>query len=329
LLWKENIINKNYKFSNFFKVFAAMQCSTCCKLTYLRVKSYKKGDFEMDTETSKTTCMVSPAEMSQIGEDVGVYKASKRQILSFFSAIPAGAFIALAFVFYTTTQTGNVGASWGLTKLVGGIVFSLGVIMVVVCGSELFTSSTMTTVARASGLISTFQMLRNWVVVYCGNFVGAIFIVLVIWFSGQTMAANGQWGLTILNTAQHKIHHMWFEAFCLGILCNIMVCIAIWMTYAGKTLTDKAFIMILPIALFVASGFEHSVANMFMIPMGIVTAHFSSPEFWQAINIDPQQFADLDLYHFVVKNLIPVTLGNIVGGGCCIALTLWSINRPH
>lgn len=306
-----------------------MQCSTCCKLTYLRVKSYKKGDFEMDTETSKTTCMVSPAEMSQIGEDVGVYKASKRQILSFFSAIPAGAFIALAFVFYTTTQTGNVGASWGLTKLVGGIVFSLGVIMVVVCGSELFTSSTMTTVARASGRISTFQMLRNWVVVYCGNFVGAIFIVLVIWFSGHTMAANGQWGLTILNTAQHKIHHMWFEAFCLGILCNIMVCIAIWMTYAGKTLTDKAFIMILPIALFVASGFEHSVANMFMIPMGIVTAHFSSPEFWQAINIDPQQFADLDLYHFVVKNLIPVTLGNIVGGGCCIALTLWSINRPH
>ena len=306
-----------------------MQCSTCCKLTYLRVKSYKKGDFEMDTETSKTTCMVSPAEMSQIGEDVGVYKASKRQILSFFSAIPAGAFIALAFVFYTTTQTGNVGASWGLTKLVGGIVFSLGVIMVVVCGSELFTSSTMTTVARASGRISTFQMLRNWVVVYCGNFVGAIFIVLVIWFSGQTMAANGQWGLTILNTAQHKIHHMWFEAFCLGILCNIMVCIAIWMTYAGKTLTDKAFIMILPIALFVASGFEHSVANMFMIPMGIITAHFSSPEFWQAINIDPQQFADLDLYHFVVKNLILVTLGNIVGGGCCIALTLWSINRPH
>ena len=306
-----------------------MQCSTCCKLTYLRVKSYKKGDFEMDTETSKTTCMVSPAEMSQIGEDVGVYKASKRQILSFFSAIPAGAFIALAFVFYTTTQTGNVGASWGLTKLVGGIVFSLGVIMVVICGSELFTSSTMTTVARASGRISTFQMLRNWVVVYCGNFVGAIFIVLVIWFSGQTMAANGQWGLTILNTAQHKIHHMWFEAFCLGILCNIMVCIAIWMTYAGKTLTDKAFIMILPIALFVASGFEHSVANMFMIPMGIVTAHFSSPEFWQAINIDPQQFAYLDLYHFVVKNLIPVTLGNIVGGGCCIALTLWSINRPH
>lgn len=288
-----------------------------------------KGNSEMNTETSKTTCMVSPAGMSQIGEDVGVYKATKKQILSFFSAIPAGAFIALAFVFYTTTQTGNVGASWGLTKLVGGIVFSLGVIMVVVCGSELFTSSTMTTVAYASGRINTFQMLRNWIVVYFGNFVGALFIVFLIWFAGQTMAANGQWGLTILATAQHKIHHTWFEAFCLGILCNVMVCIAIWMSYAGKTLTDKAFIMILPIALFVASGFEHSVANMFMIPMGIVTAHFSVPEFWQAINMDSQQFTDLNLYHFIVKNLIPVTLGNIVGGGCCIGLALWSINRPH
>ncbi|TCP96882.1 formate transporter [Cricetibacter osteomyelitidis] len=275
------------------------------------------------------TVMLKPAEMSQIGEDVGVYKATKKQLLSFYSAIPAGAFIALAFIFYTTTQTAAGSAPWGLTKLVGGLVFSLGVIMVVVCGSELFTSSTMTTVARASGRINTLQMLRNWCVVYLGNFVGALFIVAVVWFAGQTMAANGQWGLTILNTAQHKIHHTWTEAFCLGILCNIMVCIAVWMTYAGKTLTDKAFIMMLPIALFVASGFEHSVANMFMIPMGIITAHFSSPEFWQAIGLNPEQYADLDVYHFIVKNLIPVTLGNIVGGGVCIALALWNINRPH
>ncbi|MGC7560502.1 formate transporter FocA [Pasteurella sp. PK-2025] len=283
----------------------------------------------MKTEQSTSTCMVSPTEMAQIGEDTGVYKATKKQFYSFLSAIPAGMFIAIAFVFYATTQTASGDAPWGLTKLVGGIVFSLGVIMVVVCGSELFTSSTMTTVARVSGRISTFQMLRNWVVVYCGNFIGAIFIVLLTWFAGQIMAADGQWGLTILKTAQHKIHHTWVEAFCLGIFCNIMVCIAIWMTYAGKTLTDKAFIMILPIGMFVASGFEHSVANMFMIPMGIVIAHFASPEFWQAIGVDAAQFADLDVYHFIVKNLIPVTLGNIVGGACCVALPHWFINRPH
>ncbi|GJJ80260.1 formate transporter FocA [Pasteurella canis] len=283
----------------------------------------------MKTEDSTSTCIVSPVKMAQIGEDVGVYKATKKQLYSFFSAIPAGAFIAIAFVFYATTQTGNGDAPWGLTKLVGGIVFSLGVIMVVVCGSELFTSSTMTAVARVSGRISTFQMLRNWAVVYFGNFVGAIFIVLLTWFAGQIMAAHGQWGLTILKTAQHKIHHTWVEAFALGIFCNIMVCIAVWMTYAGRTLLDKALIMILPISMFVASGFEHSVANMFMIPMGMMVANFASAEFWQAIAMNPAQFADLDIYHFVVKNLVPVTLGNIVGGAGCVALAQWYINRPH
>ncbi|ABR73588.1 formate transporter FocA [Actinobacillus succinogenes] len=283
----------------------------------------------MKCEENQSTVAASPAQMAQTGEDVGAYKATKNQFYSFLSAISAGAFIALAFVFYTTTQTGSADAPWGLTKLVGGLVFSLGVIMVVVCGCELFTSSTMTTVARVNKRISTFQMVRNWVVVYFGNFIGGLFIVGLIWMGSQTMAANGQWGLTILTTAQHKIHHTWSEAFALGILCNIMVCLAVWMTYAGKTLTDKAFIQILPIGLFVASGFEHSVANMFMIPMGIITAHFSTPEFWQAIGLNPEQFADLDVYHFIVKNLIPVTLGNLVGGGICVALLQWYTNKPH
>ncbi|MCW9716636.1 formate transporter FocA [Avibacterium sp. 21-594] len=273
--------------------------------------------------------MATPTEMAQLAENIATYKATKNQFYSFLSAISAGAFIALAFVFYTTTQTGLSNVSWGLAKLVGGLVFSVGVIMVVVCGSELFTSSTMTLVARAGQRINTIQMLRNWIAVYAGNFLGAIVIAGLIWFAGQTMAVNGQWGLTILKTAQHKIHHSWFEAFSLGILCNIMVCIAVWMSYAGKTLTDKAFIMILPIGLFVSSGFEHSVANMFMIPLGIITAHCSSAEFWQAIGLNAEQFADLDVYHFVVKNLIPVTLGNIVGGGVCIALMQWFTNKPH
>ncbi|QIM69776.1 formate transporter FocA [Basfia succiniciproducens] len=283
----------------------------------------------MKSEDFKLAWMASPTEMAQTGLDVGVYKATKKQAYSFLSAISAGMFIALAFVFYTTTQTASAGAPWGLTKLVGGLVFSLGVIMVVVCGCELFTSSTLSTIARFESKITTIQMLRNWIVVYFGNFVGGLFIVALIWFSGQIMAANGQWGLTILNTAQHKIEHTWIEAFCLGILCNIMVCIAVWMAYAGKTLTDKAFIMILPIGLFVASGFEHCVANMFMIPMGMVIANFASPEFWQATGLNAEQFANLDMYHLVIKNLIPVTLGNIVGGGVCIGLMQWFTSRPH
>lgn len=274
--------------------------------------------------------MFSPAEMAKIAEDGAVYKATKNQLYSFISAITAGAFIALAFVYYTTTQTGASDVAWGVSKFLGGTVFSVGVIMCVVFGAELFTSSTLTLVAKASHRITWAQMFKNWVVVYLGNFIGGLLIVALIWFAGQAMAANGQWGLTILKTAQHKIHHTWGEAFTLGILCNIMVCIAVWMAYAGKSLTDKAFIMILPIGLFVASGFEHCVANMFMIPMGILIAQSASPEFWQTIGVDAAQYADLDTYHFVVKNLIPVTLGNIVGGAFCIGMVQWFLHiRKH
>lgn len=274
--------------------------------------------------------MFSPAEMAKIAEDGAVYKATKHQLYSFISAILAGGFIALAFVFYATTQTGATDVPWGLLKLVGGTVFSLGVILCVVFGAELFTSSTLTAVAKATHRITWFQMFKNWLIVYFGNFVGGLSMVVLIWLSGQIMAANGQWGLTILNTAQHKIHHTWIEAFTLGILCNIMVCLAVWLAYAGKSLTDKAFIMILPIALFVSSGFEHCVANMFMIPMGIVISNFASAEFWTAIGIDSAQYADLDLYHFIIKNLIPVTLGNIIGGVFFIGLVQWFLYiRKH
>lgn len=267
--------------------------------------------------------MFSPAEMAKIAEDSAVYKATKNQFYSFLSAITAGGFIAIAFVFYTTTQVGANELPWGIAKLIGGLVFSLGVIMCVVFGSELFTSSTLTAVAKASGRISWTQMFKNWLAVYAGNFVGAMSIVILIWLTGQIMAANGQWGLTILKTAQHKIHHTWLEAFSLGIFCNIMVCIAVWMAYAGKSLTDKAFIMMLPISMFVASGFEHCVANMFMIPMGVMIHSFASPEFWTSIGVDPAQYADLDLSHFIFKNLIPATLGNIVGGVFFIGLMQW------
>ena len=176
--------------------------------------------------------------MAKIAEDAAVYKATKNQFYSFISAITAGAFIAIAFVFYATSQVGAAEMPWGVAKVLGGIVFSLGVTMCVVFGAELFTSSTMTVIAKASKRITLSQMLKNWGVVYLGNFVGAIFIVLLTWFSGEIMAANGQWGLVILKTAQHKIHHTWSEAFSLGIFCNLMVCIAVWMAYAKSITVD-------------------------------------------------------------------------------------------
>jgi formate transporter len=151
----------------------------------------------------------------------------------------------------------------------------------------------------------------------------------------QYNAFDGEWGKIILNTAQHKLHHIhenenyfrgFTEALVMGIFCNIMVCVAVWISFAGKTLTDKMLATILPVGMFVASGFEHSVANMFMVPAGILIQNFAEPEFWQNIGLDKIQYADLTVKNFIVNNLIPVTIGNIIGGGLMIGLFNWYIN---
>ncbi len=274
--------------------------------------------------------MYSPVEMAKIALDGAVYKALKKPLYAFISAILAGAFIAIAFVFYTTVKTGAADVPWGIANLLGGIVFSLGLMLCVVFGTDLFTSTTLTVIAKVSGRISFSQMFKNWGVVYAGNLVGGLIIVTLMWFAGQYMADHGQWGLTILKVSQHKLHHTWIEAFSLGIMCNVMVCAGVWMSYAGKSLTDRTLILILPIAMFVASGFEHCVANMFMVPMGILIQHCASSEFWTAIGVDPVQFADLTIGNFVGNNLIPVTLGNIVGGSFCMGLVQWFLHiRKH
>ena len=131
--------------------------------------------------------------------------------------------------------------------------------------------------------------------------------------------------MNVLQTADHKMHHSFLEAVCPGTLANLMVCLAIWMSYSGRSLTDKMFAMVLPVSMFVACGFEHSIANMFMIPMGIVIRDFASPEFWQATGATAAQFPNLTLSHFIIDNLIPVTIGNIIGGGVLVGLTYWVI----
>jgi len=269
--------------------------------------------------------LLLPAAMAKVAEEAGVYKATKQPLTTFFLAITAGVFISIAFVFYITVTTGTGAVPYGLAKLVGGICFSLGLMLVVICGADLFTSTVLIVVAKASGRITWLQLARNWINVYIGNLFGALFFVGLIWFSGEHMVANGAWGLNVLQTADHKMHHTFVEAVCLGILANLMVCMAVWMSYSGRTLTDKMLAMVLPVAMFVASGFEHSIANMFMIPMAIVIRDFASPEFWQAAGASAEQFSSLTVSNFIVDNLIPVTLGNIIGGGILVGLTYWVI----
>lgn len=265
---------------------------------------------------------LKPEAIAAVAEDITYGKATKPAAKTFLLAITAGAFIAIAFIFFVTV------VSQGGSKFTGAICFSLGLTLCVILGGELFTSTTLTLVAKAANRISWGQMFKNWALVYSGNFIGCLVMVLLIMLSSQYTSGSGQWGLTALNIAQHKIHHTFVEAVALGILCNLMVCLAAWMAFGGRTMTDKALIMVLPVAMFVASGFEHSIANMFMIPVGIAIQTFAGPDFWQAIGADPAKYADLTIGHFVVNNLIPVTIGNIIGGGM-IGLTYWFIFRRH
>lgn len=280
--------------------------------------------------TDKLGNSYSPAQMTQIAEDIGNYKVNKHPCSTILSAILAGVFISIAFVFYITVTTGTATVAFGLAKLVGGICFSLGLMLVVCCGADLFTSTVLTILPRMTHKVTWLKMFRNWILVYIGNFIGAILFVMIIWLSGQYMVANGQWGLNVLQTADHKLHHTFVEAVFLGFLANLMVCLAAWLSYAGRSLLDKMSIMVLPVAMFVASGFEHSIANMFMIPMGIVIKNFASPEFWQAVGVSADAFKELTVSHFVFKNLIPVTIGNILGG-LAVALPYWALylRKPH
>ncbi len=266
-----------------------------------------------------------PPQMAERAAEVGVAKATKDPFKSFLLAITAGIHIGIAFIFYTTVTTGAEGMPWGMTRFIGGLAFSLGLILVVVTGGELFTSSVLTLVARASGKISWKSLCANWAVVYVGNFIGAMLLVGIMLVAKQYMSDGGEVGINTMKIAQHKLHHGFWQAVALGLMCNVLVCVGVWMTFSGRTLTDKILVMILPVAMFVSAGFEHCIANMFQIPMAVGIKTFASPEFWTMSGYTALDFADLTLRNFVINNLIPVTIGNIIGGGIFVGMGYWII----
>ena len=269
--------------------------------------------------------MLTPAQMAQAAEDAAFAKATGRPLKSFLLGLTAGGYIALGFVFFVTSQVGAADLPWGMARVIGGVVFATGLSLVVLTGAELFTSSTLTLTARASGRITWLQLLRNWAVVYVANFIGALTIVGLIFLGGVWRNADGAWGEVVLNISLNKVQHTFLEAFVLGILCNLMVCLAIWAAYSGRTTTDKILAVTMPIALFIAAGFEHVIANMFVIPLGLLIKAAAEPEFWLAAGLASEDFADLTLASFFADNLLPVTLGNIVGGGVMIGVLYWTI----
>lgn len=278
-----------------------------------------------------------PPEMAKRAEYVGVRKAEAPLLTMLGLSILAGAFIALGAVFATTVASGSLifqnadgsllraSLPYGLVRLLTGMVFSLGLILVIVGGAELFTGNNLIVMAWASGKVSTRALLRNWGVVYLGNFLGSVFTVSMVFVAGQYQFGNGAVGLTALNIAKAKVELSFIQAIALGVLCNALVCLAVWMTFSARSTIDKIAVILFPIAGFVAAGFEHSIANMYFIPIGILIKDFAMDGFWQLIGRSAADYASLTWKAFFVNNLIPVTLGNIIGGAVLVAAVYWVV----
>jgi formate/nitrite transporter len=266
-----------------------------------------------------------PAEMAQRAEDIGAMKAQLNMYSMFALAVLAGAFIALGAVFATTVAAGD-GLPYGAERLLMGLVFCLGLILVVVAGAELFTGNNLIVMAWASRKVSTTSLLRNWGIVYLGNFVGAISTSLLMVATKQYTFADGAVGQTALSIANGKTHLDFVQAVALGIMCNALVCLAVWLTYSARSTIDKIAAIIFPITAFVAAGFEHSIANMYFIPMGLFIKAFDA-DFTDASGLD---LSGLTWDAFLLKNLLPVTIGNIIGGAVMVAIVYWFIYlRPR
>ncbi|MDH3704176.1 MAG: formate/nitrite family transporter [Alphaproteobacteria bacterium] len=266
-----------------------------------------------------------PPEMAVRAEEVGVAKARLDTISLLALAVLAGAFIAFGAVFTTVTISGTTDTlPYGVVRLLGGLAFSLGLVLVVIGGAELFTGNNLMVMAWAGRMISLRTLLRAWTLAYVGNFVGAVGMAILVFLSGQHASGGGSVGRTMLSIAHNKAAIPFVEAVALGILCNVLVCLAVWLTYSARTVTGKILAIVPPIAAFVAAGFEHSVANMYFLPAGLLIKWFADAEYWRVLGTAAADYPDLTLAG-MANNLVPVTIGNVIGGGVLVGIVYWFV----
>ncbi len=268
--------------------------------------------------------MLLPDEMARKVEDIGVAKAKMGPYKMLMLAVLAGAFIAFGAIFATTVTAGST-LPYGVTKLLGGFTFSLGLILVIVGGAELFTGNNLISVAWASGKVPLKLVLRNWGIVYIGNLIGSIGVVAIMLVSKQYAFNEGAIGLNALNIGNAKCGLEFWQAMSLGVLCNILVCLAVWLCFSARSTVDKIAAIIFPITAFVAAGFEHSIANMYFVPKALLIKATAPNQYWETIGKTPEIFENLTLGNFLLNNLIPVTIGNIFGGAILVGLIYWFI----
>ena len=269
-----------------------------------------------------------PPEMARRAEDIGVAKASMDTTRLLALAILAGAFIAFGAIFSTIALAGAGAMPWGVTRVLAGVVFSVGLVLVVVGGAELFTGNNLIVMAWAGGRIGTGALLRNWALVYAGNFVGALGVAAAAVAARLHETGDGAFGAAAFAIAAGKLRPGFAQAVVLGILCNVLVCLAVWLSYSARSTTDRVLAVVPPIAAFVAAGFEHSVANMYFIPFALLVASVD-PGFVASAALDAQAGV-LSWTGFLLRNLVPVTLGNVLGGSVLVGGVYWFVYlRPR
>ena len=264
-----------------------------------------------------------PVEVARKAETIGADKTRLNFLSLMVLAILGGAFIGLGAMFATTALAGAEDMlPFGLSRLIAGVVFSLGLILVIVGGAELFTGNMLMVMALAARKITMGQMLRAWSIVYLGNFSGALGTALLVLLSGQYLAGDGSVARVALSLANSKVALPFDQALFLGVLCDVLVCLAVWLSIGARSSGDKVFVILFPVSAFVAAGFEHSVANMYLIPLGLFIKTWAPDALWIELAMQPGDLAQLTWFGFI-WNLFPVTIGNMIGGGLLVGAVYW------
>jgi formate/nitrite transporter len=265
--------------------------------------------------------LFGPSEIAALVETRGVAKANAPALTTFVLGILAGAFIGLGAVLSTTITVGST-LGYGPTRWLAGLGFSVGLILVVIGGAELFTGNNLISMSFVSRHITLKRLLRNWVIVYAGNLVGALSIAGMVFAAQWWKQSSGAVGAAALTTAAAKTSLPFVVVFFRGILANALVCLAVWLATAGRSVIDKVLAIMLPISAFVAAGFEHSIANMYFIPMGMLIKNKAGLA--TTAGLSTSQMASLDM-RGLLTNLAASTLGNIVGGAVLVGLVYWFV----
>ena len=270
-----------------------------------------------------------PPEIATKAETDGVAKAKQDLFTLIALGVLGGAFIAFGAIFSNVALAGSQDMPFGIARVVSGFVFGVGLSLVLLGGAQIFTGDVLMVMAWASGRLSTLHVLRAWCLVWIGNLIGAVSVAALVLLAGHHRFGGGLVGLKALLTATAKSALPFEQALLLGILCNVLVCLAVWISLSTRIPAHRVLLTMLPIAAFAAAGFEHVVANMYFIPFGLLIKSQADPAFWEAIHSSPATFAGLSLSG-LVKHLVAVTIGNFIGGAVLVAGAYWMLYlRPR